>query len=271
MAILKGNAALEDLNGGGNKKHSFTSLKSGTTLKVRVKGLTRSGLTDIATYFGYGIYKQVDTFVPKNDPIRDARGFVTANHSPWDLASKYFYELGFKAEDAGKSEAEVKKLKESGYRYKGKKRVMVGLYDLTSGKDIVIDVSPKQHSAIKNSLIDYLEDDQYKEMAFKISKKGDGTDTVVTVTPIINVAKGLTDEEKENFEASADEPFNDAIFDGILYEADDAEQIEFLQKDGFDVGLIGLSGATKADAGPTSAEISEKDEPADISDDDLPF
>lgn len=268
MAILKGNAALEDLNGG-SKKNSFTSLKSGTTLKVRVKGLTRNGLTDIATFFGYGIYKQVDTFIPKNDPVRDARGFVTSNHSPWDLASKYFYEQGFKAEDAGKAEAEVKKLKDSGYRYKGKKRVMVGFYDLTSGKDIVIDVSPKQHSTIKNSLIDYLEDDQYKDMAFKISKKGESTNTVITVTPIINLAKGLTDDEKENFEASAEEAFDDSLFDGILYEADDAEQIEFLQKDGFDVSLIGLSGAAKADEEP---KVNDSDTAiGDISDDDLPF
>lgn len=272
MAIKKGQDAVADLQGnGGNNSVDFTKFNDGTTLKVRVKNLTQTGIPDIATYYNYGIFNKVYSFVPEKDPTRDAKGFVVDNHNPWDLAAKYYYDKANEVKGDGSTEEEVKKLRDKGYQFLGKKKVMIGLYDLTKGKDIVIDVSPKQYNTIKNALLDYLEDDQYKDLAFKISKKGTGQSTVVTVTPVINPAKGLTDEERENFDSSLDEPFNDTLFDGVLYEADYNEQLENLVKAGFNLSLIGLKAPENAEEGTEEPAEESTGEAVDIEDDDLPF
>src|SRR5699024_9695505 len=100
------------------------------------------------------------------------------------------------------------------------------------------------------------------KLAFELSKQGESTSTTVSLTPIIDMDEDLTDQERANFEKAQGKPFDDSLFDGVLYEMDEAEQIEALKKAGFDVSLIGLKGA--------QASSSQPDEPVDADDEDDP-
>jgi hypothetical protein len=239
----KGASALGSLNssGGSGQSAEITSLKSGTTLKIRVKGTE-----DLAQYYGYGVFKKVYTFVPKNPAERNGRGFVTANPTPWDQAAQYYVDLAKQAEDDGDSK-KAEELKAEARKYRGKERYLMGFANLETGEDIIVDLTKPQALAVYETIMEYEEDGQYAEMAFKLSKKGESTSTTVTLTPIVNMAKGLTDDETKHFEATADKPFDHTLFDSVLYEADEAEQIENLVKAGFDVSLIRLSVETSAD------------------------
>lgn len=230
MGVVKGTAALGALNnsGGSGPSAEITPFKSGTTLKVRIKGTE-----DIAQYYGYGVFKKVFTFVPAKPAERNERGFITANPTVWDRAAQYYFELAKKA-----SKEEAEKLKQEARKYTGKERYLMGFYDLTQGKDIVIDLSKTQAQAVYETIKEYADD--YEDLAFKLSKKGESTSTTVTLTPIVNMKKDLDDAEMENFNKSAGEPFDQSLFDNVLYEADEEEQIENLKKAGFDVSLIGI-------------------------------
>lgn len=254
MAINKGVGAVGSLTqeNSGSSNHEITPLKSGVTLKVAVKSSE-----DIGQYFGYSIFKKVYTFVPKNPATRDKNGFVTGNPTVWDRAAQYYSELAKQA-----SGDEQEKLKAEARLYRGKERYLLGFYDLTNGKDIVVDLTKAQALGVYQTIKEY--EDELGELAFKLSKTGESTSTTVTLSPIVNMKKGLTDAERANFEAIEGKPFDSDMFDNVLYEADEAEQIENLKKAGFDVSLIGLSGATKADEEP-------KDEALDIEESELPF
>jgi hypothetical protein len=244
MSYKKGAAALGALtqqNGGGNKSE-ITSFKSGTTLKVRVKGTE-----DLLQYYNYGVYKKVNSFVPKNPATRNEKGFIIGNPTPWDQASQYYFDLAKKTSNDTESE----KLKVEGRKYKASEKFLMGFYDLEQGKDIVVDLTKAQALAVYEIILEYSEVDEdgkpipdgdhlFKTMAFKLSKKGESTGTTVSLTPIISVEKGLSESERENFKKSADQQFNQELFDGVLYEADEKQQIENLVAAGFDITLIGL-------------------------------
>lgn len=272
----KGAAALDALNatnsGGGNDAE-ITPFKSGTVFKVRVKDAS-----DLMNYFNYGIYKKVNSFVPQNPSTRDEKGFVVADHTPWDLASKYYFDQARKA-----SKDEEEDLKAEGRQYKGSEKFLLGFYDLSSGKDIIVDLTKNQALSVYGTIKEYAEigkdgrpvpggEHEFEEMAFKLSKKGESTSTVVTLNPIVNISKGLTEEEQKNFEASEGQKFDESLFDNVLYEADEDEQVELLKQAGFDPTLIGY-GAKKAESESKAEETAENsdDTPIDISDDDLPF
>lgn len=257
----KGAAALGALNaeqGGGNDLE-ITKFKSGTTLKVRVKGTE-----DVMQYFGYGVFGKVHTFIPKNPAERNDKGFVTANPTPWDKASQYLYNEAKKAEEAGKSEADVKKIKDQAYLYKGDERYLMGFGSLENGEDIIVDLSKKQAKAVYATIVKY--EKKLDKLAFELSKTGQKTDTVVALSPIIDMDEDLTDVERANFQKCGEVPFNHAKFDGILFEADEKTQIENLVAAGFDIALIGLSIGAKSETDEATPIGS-----VDISDEDLPF
>ena len=220
--------------GGSGNNYEFTPLKSGTTLRVKVKGTE-----DIMQYFGYGVFKKVNTFVAKNPSVRNDRGFVEDNPTPWDQAAAYYYTKAREAEESGASKEEVDKIRSTAYQYAGKERYAIGFHDLTSGKDIVVDFTRNQ----AKDVYAVIEKDASKidKLAFELSKTGARQDTAVTLMPIIDMDEDLTDEERKNFDAAKGQPFNSEMFDGLLYEADEQEQIEFLTTSWFDVSLIGLA------------------------------
>ncbi|MEW9697996.1 hypothetical protein [Paenibacillus sp. SI8] len=232
-------------NDGGAKDSPIVSLKSGTSYKVGVKSVA-----DVAEYYGYSIFKKVNTFVPKNPASRNAKGFVTGNATVWDRAAESLYTEADAAKDAGASEADVKKLTDEAYLYRGKPRFLRAFYDLDSGKDIVVDLSPKQEKTIKAVIQKYA--NKLGKIAFELSKTGESTSAVVALSPIIDMDEDLTDKQRENYAKLGASPFDMESLETCLYVADEAEQIKNLVIAGFDIGRLGLTyggdSAPKADA-----------------------
>lgn len=242
--------ALETENNSGDME--FYSLRSGSSVKVRVLGLQ-----DLIRFRSYGIFKQINSFVAEKPSEYSAKGFPPRDSEvPWDKAFNYYSELAFEE----KNEKVQKELRAEGRKYLGKERFALGLIDLETGMPIVIDMSKKQaksvHSVFKKN------EKKLGTKAFEIEKSGSGTDTVVTATSLD--MDDLSEKEAKNFDKYDDKEFDMNLFDDILYVADDKEQVELLAQAGFDVSLIGYN-TTEGGGAPEGASTD------DISDDDLPF
>ncbi|MCY7967712.1 hypothetical protein MOB49_11470 [Bacillus haynesii] len=237
----KGAAALSALQSGGGEggnlnKIDFAKFGVGTTYKVRVLGPE-----DLMQYYGYGIYKKVNTFVAKNPSTRNEKGFVESDHTPWDLAEKYYRDLQFAAKDA-ENEEEAKKYGTEANKYSGKERYAMGFVDLTSGKEIIVDLSRKQARGVYPTIKKY--EKKLGKLAFELTKTnstGDAKDTEVSLMPIIDFEEDLSEKERANFAKFDGKEFNAKLFDDLLFEADEKTQIENLVAAGFDISLIGLS------------------------------
>lgn len=256
-------AAQATSNEGGTKDSPIVSFKSGTTFKVGVKSVN-----DVAEYYGYGMFGKVNTFVPKNPATRNKNGYVDADPTQWDAAAALLYKDAEEAKKAGASEDAVKVFTDEAYLYKGKKRYLRAFYDLTTGKDIVVDLSPKQETTLKATIDDNIED--LDVIAFKLSKKGAGTNAVVALSAIVKMERDLTDEERANFANIGETPFDLASFETCLYVADEAEQTKNLVIAGFDIGRLGLSiGASNVSSTPSNAP-EQPDDSTPITDSDVP-
>lgn len=219
-----GEAALNALNSTGNigTKTEFSPFKSGTTYVVKVLGTA-----DLIQFWSYGIYKQINSFVAKNPSKKSAKGYPIENLTPWDKAWKYHKDLSKDFSDHHAQEAA---------KYRAKERYAMGFYDLTSGKPIIVDLSKKQAQGVYEVIKKY--EKKLGKLAFELSKTGSGNATSVTLTPVLDLDEDLTPEQRANFD-KAPEKFDMSLFDGILYEADEQEQVELLDKAGFDITLIG--------------------------------
>ncbi|NHN31178.1 hypothetical protein [Paenibacillus agricola] len=252
----KGEAAAQATNdNGGGEDSPIVSFKSGTTFKVGVKSVN-----DVAEYYGYGMFGKVNTFLPKNPGVRNAKGYVESNPSLWDQAADALYADAKTAKEAGSSEADVKLITDEAYLYKGKKRYLRAFYDLATGKDIVIDFSPKQETQIKATIEKYAK--KLGKVAFELSKVGAGTNAAVSLSPMLDIDEDLTDAERANFAKLAEKPFDMESLETCLYVADEAEQTKNLVIAGFDIARLGLS--IGASAGSTQTNASQP------SDDDVP-
>ncbi|MEC0167907.1 hypothetical protein [Paenibacillus graminis] len=257
-------AAAAGNNEGGAKESPITSFKSGTTLKVGVKSIN-----DVAEYYGYGMFGKVNTFVPKNPPVRNAKGYVQSNPSVWDKASELLYAEVNAKKDAGASEADVKPLADESYLYKGKKRYLRAFHDLTTGKDVVVDLSPNQEKVIKSAIEENIDD--LDVIAFKLSKKGTGQSAAVSLSAIVKMDRDLTAEERDNFAKLGETPFDMASFETCLYVADVEEQTKNLVIAGFDIGRLGLSIGASAGSSSQTPPPADADAPLEILESDLPF
>ncbi len=244
--------ALNSSNEGGGTKAEFSPFKSGTTYTVKVLGTA-----DLISFFSYGIFKQVNSFVAKNPSKKSAAGYPVENYTPWDLAWKYHKDLSKDFNDHHGQEAS---------KYRAKQRLAMGFYDLDSGEPIIIDVSKNQAKAIHGAIKKYQK--RLGKLAFELSKEGESTCTSVSLTPVLDMDEDLTDKQRENF-AKAPESFDMSLFDGILFEKDEDEMVEALQSVGFDVTLIGYEPKQKADSGEDDAEPIPGED--DLQDEDLPF
>ncbi|MNV07208.1 hypothetical protein D3C71_976280 [compost metagenome] len=257
----KGEAAVAATNNdGGATESPIVSFKSGSSFKVGVKSLN-----DLAEYYGYSIYKKVNTFVPKNPATRNTRGFVDANPTVWDRAAELLYADAKAAKDAGASEDAVKKITDEAYLYRGKQRFLRAFYDLTTGKDIVVDLSPKQEKTLKAVIEKYAK--KLGTIAFELTKTGAGTNAVVALSPIIDMDEDLTDEERKNYAKLGDAPFDLEAFETCLYVADEEEQVKNLVIAGFDIARLGLSIGAASSNAPAPTEPG----PIDIEEEELPF
>lgn len=241
--IQAGADALNALNAEDTSQGSgqeFAKFSSGTKYLVKVLGTS-----DLITFYSYGIYKQVDSFVAKNPSKKSAKGFPVEDLTPWDKAWKYH---------ADKSEEFQDHHSQESYKYRPKQRFALGFIDLDTGEPIIVDLSKNQAQAVHGVIT--RSEKRLDKVAFELEKSGQSTSTVVSLTPIF--ADELDEKQAKNFE-EAPEEFVMSLFDGILYEMDEDEQIESLVGAGFDVSLIGLDKPEKSEEG------------ADISDEDLPF
>jgi hypothetical protein len=99
------------------------------------------------------------------------------------------------------------------------------------------------HSVIKKN------EKKLGKVAFELSKTGSGQSTTVMLSLLFDLDEDLNDKERANFEKYEGKEFDMALFDGLLYEADEKEMVENLVAAGFDITLIGLSiGATEQKA-----------------------
>jgi hypothetical protein len=267
----KGEAAAQATNdNGGAAESPIVSFKSGTALKVGVKSVN-----DVAEYYGYSVFKKCNTFVPKNPPERNAKGYITANPSVWDRAAELLYADAKAAKDGGAGEDAVKKITDEAYLYRGKQRFLRAFYDLSTGKDIVIDLSPKQEKTLKAVIEKYAK--KLGKIAFELTKTGASTNAVVALSPILDADEDLTEEERKSFAKIGDAPFDLESFETCLYVADEAEQTKNLVIAGFDIGRLGLSiGAASGSSGNNSQAPADDDAPPvddaiEIKDEDLPF
>lgn len=240
---------------GGNTS-LLTSFPSGTTFKVRVK-TNASGVYDaVAEYFGYGVFKKVNTFVPNNPAERNARGYVTANPTVWDRASELLYADAKAAKEAGDA-AKEEELKKEAALYKGKRKYLLAFANLETGEDIIVDLTPKQKEGVIAVITKYAK--KLDKLAFELSKTGESTGTVVTLSPLLDFDEDLTEKERENFAKAADKPFDFAEFDNTLYVADEDEQVKNLVIAGFDISRLGLSIGANTSTTPSDADAPPAD------------
>lgn len=232
--------ALNAVNEGGSGAE-FTSFKSGSTIAVKVLGQA-----DLITFYSYGIFKQVNSFVAAVPSKKSANGYPIDNYTPWDKAWKYHKDLSTEFSDAHGQEAG---------KYRPKQRFAMGFFDLTTGEPIIIDVSKNQAQAIHGVI--KRNEKRLDKMAFELTKQGTSTSTTVSLTPVTFPDEDLTDVQRANLE-KAPEGFDMTLFDGLLFEVDEAEQIKLLTQAGFDVKLIGLSPATDADAAESTEDDAEE-------------
>src|SRR5690625_1057305 len=209
------------------QNNKFTSLPQGKSIYVKVIDKNAK-----MSYFGYGIYRpSVNTFAAKNPSKKSAKGYPVENLTPFDRAWKYHADKSKEFQDEHSQEA---------YKYMPKLRGSFGFYDLTTGEQIVVDFTKKQAEAVQSTIDKY--EKRLDRMAFELHKTSSSrpTDVVVTLEPIPFPDEDLTEEQLNNFE-NAPKEFDYSLFEGLVYEMDDEEQIETLQRVGFDVSKIGLS------------------------------
>lgn len=231
--------ALTATNEGGGNNAEFASFKSGS--KYIVKVVAKEA---VQMAYSYGIFKQVNSFVAKEPSTKTANGFPTENLTPWDKAYRYHKDLSKDFTDEHGQEAG---------KYRAKQRFAMAFYDLDAGAYIIIDVSKKQAQALATVI--GKNDAKLGKKAFELEKVGSGTSTSVMLSPID--LEDLTDKQAANFEKAPAE-FDHAVFNGIWYEQDEAQQVALLKQAGFPVEVIGY------DANSTEA-------PPVADDEDLPF
>lgn len=221
--------ALEALNtNDGGSDVEFFSLKSGTSVRVRVLGLA-----NLIRFRGYGIYKKINTFVADKPSVYNKQGYPSSDLTVWDEAFNYYSDLAF----AEKDKDVQKKIREESRKYLGKERFALGFINLETGEPIIIDLSKKQALSIHAVFKEVDEKGKLDKKAFKISKSGSGTDTVVTASTLD--LDDLSADEMKHYEGAPEE-FDMSLFEDLLYTAERDEQIELLDQAGFDLSLIGL-------------------------------
>lgn len=220
--------ALEALETEERGDMEFYSLRSGSSVRVRVLGLR-----DLIHFRSYGIFKQINSFVAENPSKYNDKGFPKENLTVWDKAFQHYSDLAFEEEN----EKVQKELRAEGRKYIGKERFALGFIDLETGQPIIIDFSKKQAKSIAG--VFKKNEKKLDKKAFEIEKSGSGTDTVVTATSLD--MDDLDAKETKNFEKYDGAEFDMTLFDDLLYVADEKEQVELLTEAGFDVTLIGYS------------------------------
>jgi len=248
--VITGDNALDILNEGSSDEVSneFTYLKSGDSFTVKVPGI------NMISEYVYGSFaKKIYSFIAENPSKKSAKGFPTDNLTPFDKAWKYYKDQSDDWQDEMSQEAN---------HFRATRKFTIGFYDLDTGEPIMVEFTRNQAAVIVETAKKY--EERLDQFAFELSKTGKGTSTTVNLS-LIPILDDLTETQRKNFEELPNE-FDAKNFEGLYYIMSDEEQIETLQRVGFDVSLIGLE-TTKKEGG----EFEGVKDADDIKDDDLPF
>jgi hypothetical protein len=177
----------------------------------------------------------------------------------YDKAVDLLYKDAKAIEEGGADKKAVDDAKNYAYGLKAKSRYMVGFVNLTTGQPIVIDFTSKQGKQIVAKLKEYKDD--LEEFAFKISKSGSSNATVLNFDLLVRPQRDLTQEEQNNFAASAGHEFNMSAFEEVLQINDEQKQLEDLHAYGFDVTRLGFDVPTKKQN--PNAGSNEQEKPKD--------
>src|SRR5690625_4805973 len=248
--VLTGDNALDALNEGTEEQASneFTYLKSGDEFIVKVPGI------NMISEFVYGSFgKKIYSFIAENPSEKSPKGFPTDNLTPFDKAWKYYKDQSDDWQDEMSQEAN---------HFRATRKFTIGFYDLDSGEPIMVEFTRNQANAVVETIKKY--EERLDQFAFELKKSGKGTNTTVSLS-LIPILDDLTDKQRENFEKLPND-FDASNFEGLYYVMSDEEQIETLQRVGFDVSKIGLE-TTKKEGG----EFEGVKDADDIKDEELPF
>ncbi|WP_427110890.1 hypothetical protein [Lysinibacillus xylanilyticus] len=246
-----GQDALDALYAGndGGSDNSFTTFKSGSTFKVRALGIR-----DLVPYYNYSIYKVVNSFVADKPSGLNKAGFPETNLTLWDKATEHYQKLANAEKDPTKKEA----LKKQASLYRGSTKFIMGFIDLDTGLPIVIDVTKPQGQAIHKVLMKANDQGKLDKKAFEIEKSGASTNTVCSAS-VLDL-DDLNDKQRANYDKWDGKEFDKKLFDGLNFVADEAKQIEFLTKAGFDLTLIGIDATSTQDVPPSGTSSEDESE-----------
>lgn len=207
--IVKGLNAIEKLNETKeNSKNALRYLKAGDSIIVSVPSTE-----EVAQVFVHGVFGVFNSCQCTKEDL-------------YDKAVDYLYS---KANE--ETNEEIKKdLKDKAYQLKAKPRFLFGFHDLETGEPLLIDASKKQGQSLFSIISEYK--DELNQYAFKLSKADGG---VLSLTPVL---KGLTKDQKENFEATKGKELDPSLYEKAIFKRDINGQKEDLKKFGFDLSLI---------------------------------
>lgn len=217
--VVKGLNAIEKLNETREtNKNALKYLKAGESLVVSIPSTE-----EVAQVYTHGVFGVFNTCQCTKEDL-------------FDQAVDYLYSQA----NNETNEDRKKELKDKAYQLKAKPRFLFGFHDLETGEPILIDASKKQGQTLFAIISEYAEElDSY---AFKLSKAEGG---VMSLTPIL---KGLTNTQKDNFEATKGKELDGKLYENAIFKRDLNGQKEDLKKFGFDLSLILNEGVSKIDA-----------------------
>jgi len=238
-----------------DRKKVLRFLKSGESIKVAILSAE-----DFGEYLQHGGYTLSNKYGVYNMPCLKHTG----KEDLYDKAVPLMYQDAEEAEKAGDKE-KAEELRLIAGELRAKKRMLFGFVDLSTGEQIIVDVTKGQGETLVDTILEY--EEEITEMPFLLEKKGTKSNTTVTLSPIINKKK-LNPTELANFEATKGTKFNHELFEKIFFVKPKEQQIQDLIKLGFDVSRIGID----ASSVPQPQE-QQQEEPLNITDDDddLPF
>lgn len=187
-------------------------------------------------YFAHSVYKVFFT-----TPCTK----VSGTPDLYDKAVDLLYADAKKADEAG-NEERAEELREEAYQLKAKKRYLAGFFDLSTGEPIVLDMTKNQAEGVI---------EQFKKrkgkaatFAFTISKTGTGKNTKTSLDIVIDAEEELSQPEQDMFAKTEGKEFDYELFDKVLSVAGEDQQIEDLEKFGFDVSRLGVEGSTSGES-----------------------
>lgn len=215
----KGKAAAESATAENqeNASKALASFKSGTAYKVRI-----ASDEDYVEYYAASVFKVFNTTPVESDNL-------------YQKAANMLYADAKAAEEAG-DDAKAEELRNKAYLLKPKPRYLFGFINLSDGQPIIVDVSKAQAKVLIAAI-----EKNAKKLArkpFELAKDGQGTSTMVSLTPLDD--EDLSDAERKVFEATADAKVPDELYEKVLYVKTHDEQVADLKAFGFDVERLGV-------------------------------